>query len=145
MLDYTGRAVEELRAAVATWPEAYADYEVVGGNELEPEQVPKSGRAPKIIKVVRQHPIRRRRAPLADYGFVLTIYHPDPRHVSLVASLVSDAFHDRGPRVVTASGRRIGAYISADTGGAGGALEPDTKWPYERVAISIIAPTVALT
>jgi hypothetical protein len=143
MLDYTGRAIDELRDAIETWPVEYQGYEV-RGKEIQPEDTLRRGSAPLLITVGRTHPIRRRRAPLATYGFTITIYHPDPRKCTEVTSLVSDAFHDRGPRVVVAGGQKIGAYISADVGGSVG-QEPDTKWPFERVVVNVIAPTVAIT
>jgi len=143
VIDLTGSTVLELREAAANWPAPFTDY-VVRGGELQPEDTPKSGKAPQAIVVVRGHPLRRRRLPMATYPFTLRIYHPDPRQVAALAGLVSDAFHDRGCRVRRSGGKRLGAYNSADVGGSGSLLEPETKWPLELVTVEITAPTIAL-
>lgn len=140
MIDYTGRLVDELRVAASAWPAPFTDYTVRGG-ELQPDDTPKGGKAPQAIIVRRQHPIRRRRIPMASFVFELTLYHPDARRVSELVGLVSDALHDRGPRVAATGAGKVGAWNSADIGGSGSVTEPDTNWPTERMTISVVAPT----
>lgn len=144
MIDYTGRLVLELRAAAADWPAPFSNVKVRGG-ELEGEDVPADGSAPKEIVVRRLAPIRRRRHPVATFQFRVTCYYPDLRLVAQLAGLVSDAIHDRGPRVGTAGGLRVGAWNSADTGGSGSLIEDGTKYPREDLLVEVVAPTVALT
>ncbi len=144
MIDYTGRAVDELRRAAATWPAPLTNYLIRGG-ELEGADIPTDSKAPSAIIVRRMGPIRRVRIPMADFMFAVIIYHPDMRIVAQIAALVSDAFHDAGPRVKVAGGHKIGAWRSTDIGSSGSLVEPDTNWPREQLTISILAPTVALS
>lgn len=144
MIDLTATITNELRAIAADWPSPHTDYPI-RTRELEPEDTPKGGKAPRIILLRRLPITRRRREPLAEYLYRADVYHPDPVLVSTVAGLVSDAFHDIGPRVATLSGVRIGIYSSGDIGNSGALIEPGTRYPLERVTFRFMAPTVALT
>lgn len=144
MIDYTGRVVLELRTAAASWPAPFTDITVRGG-ELDAEDPPTGGTAPAELVVRRLAPLRRRRHPVATFPFRITCYYPDLRLVAMLAGLVSDAMHDRGPRVSSSGGSRIGAYNSADVGGSGSLVEDGTQYPREDVLIEVVAPTIALT
>lgn len=136
MVDPTGQIVLELRDAAATWPAPFTDYRIAPG-ELTGRDVPKAGTAPHAI-VVRRLPNRRApRIPIASFEYRLDCYHPDARLAAQVAGLASDALHHRGPRV--SSG--VGIFASFDVGGSGGLVEPDTKWPVERVNVRVTAAT----
>ena len=144
MIDPTGKIVDELRTKAATWPAPFTGCEV-RTRQLEAEDTPKTGKAPTIVVLRRQPITRRRREPLAEFLYVADCRHADPRELSILAGLVSDAFHDIGPRVATNGGVRIGLYSSADVGQSGGLTEPDTRWPLERVTLRFIGATRAIT
>jgi len=139
MVDPTGRIVVELREAAADWPAPLTNYRIAPG-ELAGTDVPKDGSAPLAIVVRRAPTLRFRRLPLARFDYRLDCYHPDARIAAQIAGLASDALHDRGPRV--ASG--IGIFASYDAGGSGGLVEPDTKWPVERVLVRLTVAAQAI-
>lgn len=145
MIDPTGRIVSELRAAAADWPSPLTDYRVDPG-ELAPESVRADGKAPLAIVVRPPSPLRARRLPIARYVFTIDCYHPDMRIATQLAGLVSDTYHDRGPRTAsTADQGVVGIYASAHSGGSGAILEPGTNWPVARLTVTVIGSTLPIT
>lgn len=143
MIDPTGPVVLELRAAAATWPAPLTNYQIDPG-QVAPEHIPKDGSAPLVVVVRRGPPSRRRRVPLADFMFTIDCYHPDQEVTAKLSGLVSDAFHERGPRMAGASGNRRGLFQSVDVGQSGSLVEPGTGWPVERVSVQLTAATQVL-
>lgn len=138
-IDPTGRVIGELRTAAAAWPAPHTDVPVIGG-ELDATLIPDGAGAPRAI-VVRRLPSQPwGRLAVRTVRYMITCYDPDLRLASVLAGLVSEAIHNAGPRV--AGG--VGIYRSTEVSTSGSIVEPDTRYPLERLSVEVIAAATSV-
>lgn len=82
------------------------------------------------------------RLPVYRHQYFAKCYGKEPRLATQLALAVEADVHNLSPRVSTS---RVGIFNSQMVSGGSGQIDPDTKWPFETVIISLLAGSVKLS
>lgn len=144
--DALGKVLIELRdnAGVAAIAGANPTSSPVRVRGFEPApgdaQSPESYRA--FVVLVHEGGTRMRNVPVQRPRIVARCYGRTPAEASQLGAAVSDAIHDRGPRVHS---NGLGIYRSFGDSGGEQDKDPDTKQPFVPIFIDLFATTQAVT
>lgn len=114
----------------------------VRGFEPAPGDVQPAGEYRAFVVLVNEGGIRMRHVPVQRPRIAARCYGRTAPEASQLAAAVSDAIHDKGPRV-HANG--LGIYRSYHDSGGEQDKDPDTDQPFVTIFIDLFATTQAVT
>lgn len=114
----------------------------VRGFEPAPDDAKGPGEYRAFVVLVNEGGIRMRNVPVQRPRIAARCYGRNPAEAAQLAAAVSDAVHDKGPRVHS---NGLGIYRSFTESGGEQDKDPDTSQPVVTTFIDLFATTQAVT
>lgn len=138
MIDPLGKLIIDVRADAGV----AAITTRIRGGEPGPDDAKGTDAYVPFVVFVRLGTQRHPRLPIQTVRIGFRCYGVTAQQAAQLYGAVSDAVHNKGPRIAS-GGTKVVIYRSFDETGGDAAKDPDTKQPFESGVIELSAATQA--